>query len=91
MTAPPLARLVACLFVAGFSASTTAASPEAGLERLFFTPEQRRQLEQHWERLRQPHKNGEIERHDGRRTRWLNGQKQVLAPASAASPPDKRP
>ena len=53
-----------------------------GLGRLFFTPEQRRQLEQHHDTSGAPSLltvNGIVQRHGGARTVWVNGAAQDSA------------
>ena len=73
-----------CLYAFGLSASLLASAEELG--RLFFTPEQRAQLEQ--DKLQNTDSgsdrraltvNGIVQKHGGARTIWVNGIAQPAA------------
>jgi len=84
------------LIVIGLSAlelSTSALASAAELKRLFFTPEQRAQLDYSYSRQavsenddRALMLNGIVQKHGGKRTVWING-----VPRQAGSSDDRAP
>ncbi|MGA7593826.1 MAG: hypothetical protein WCA64_01410 [Gallionella sp.] len=80
-----------CLLAIVFAAPTFAAA--AGLGRLFFSPEQRAQLDYNYAQAAGPDNNshilmlnGIVQQHGGKRTVWING-----VPQQAGSSNDKTP
>jgi len=64
------------------------------LGRLFFTPEQRAQLDHDYARLAKPEGddnraltlNGIVQKHGGKRTAWINGKPQEVGPSDERAP-----
>ena len=78
-------------FACGLNASLLASAEELG--RLFFTPEQRAQLEQDKSQSTDPGDssrvlavNGIVQKHGGARTVWINGIAQVAAMNDSRAP-----
>ena len=83
----PARRAVPLPFKIGLIASILIAAPFANageLGRLFFTPEQRQQLDYNYAREARPDNNntlmlnGIVQRNGGKRTAWINGVPQAV-------------
>ena len=77
------------LYALGLIASTLVNAEELG--RLFFTPEQRAQLDYGYVRAARPDEsaltlNGIVQRHEGKRTAWINGVPQQAGGSDEKSP-----
>lgn len=79
------------LCVIGLLAANTASAKELG--RLFFTPEQRAQLDYRYAREMRPDNsghgmilNGIVQRHGGKRTAWINGVPQTAGNSDEKAP-----
>lgn len=62
----------------------SAAAEEREIGRLLLTPAQRNAAEAAWRERQRPVVLGEIRRDDGRRTRWVDGRIETLAPSEPA-------
>lgn len=76
-----------------FALSIAPISGAAGLGRLFFTPEQRAQLESGQQPVmktpdvpRVISVSGIVQKHGGERTVWINGVAQIAGPADEGAP-----
>jgi len=86
----PLVKIALC--ASALTAATLADA--AGLGRLFFTPEQRTQLDYDYAREVQPDSDnrrtisvtGIVQRHGGERTIWINGVPQQVGKSDDNSP-----
>lgn len=81
-----------CLLIALFTIATSSNAKELG--RLFFTPEQRAQLDYSFAREARPDNddrgglilNGIVQKHGGKRTAWINGVPQAAGNSDEKTP-----